>query len=127
MLATCCYFPRTMQASASNQPDSDYRTCDACGARVRRTEVHKNRYRQYICRDCRASGVHAVGRHRVRRVGHRWIQRMPVALVTFLAVILVLVFVPLVFMLLAQLHTYSNAGMVGDLKDLVRSINQWAH
>ena len=79
MLATCCYFPRTMQASASNQPDSDYRTCDACGARVHRTEVHKNRYRQYICRDCRASGVHAVGRHRVRR----WIQRMPVALVTF--------------------------------------------
>ena len=123
MLATCCYFPRTMQASASHQPDSDYRTCDACGARVRRTEVHKNRYRQYICRDCRASGVHAVGRHRVRR----WIQRMPVALVTFLAVILVLVFVPLVFMLLAQLHTYSNAGMVGDLKDLVRSINQWTH
>jgi hypothetical protein len=29
-------------------------------------------------------------------------------------------------MALSQLHGYSNAGMVQDLKDMVRSINQLA-
>ncbi len=52
---------------------------------------------------------------------------MPTALLAFLVVMLVLVLMPLAFMALAQLHSYSNAGMVEDLKELVRSINRLAH
>jgi hypothetical protein len=111
-----------MHAPASTQTTSEHRTCTACGATVHRTEVHKNRYGQYICRDCRASGVRAVGRHRMRHL----LQRMPTALVAFLAVMLVLVVVPVALMLLLQLHSYSNTSMIDDLKDLVRSINQMA-
>jgi len=33
------------------------RSCSACGEAVRRRDCHKNRYGQYICRDCRADGV----------------------------------------------------------------------
>jgi hypothetical protein len=54
------------------------------------------------------------------------VQRMPTALFAFLIVVLVLVLVPLAFFLLTQLHSYSNTGMVGDLKAMVRSINQMA-
>ena len=54
------------------------------------------------------------------------VQRMPTALVAFLVVLVVLVVLPLAVMLLLELHSYSNSGMVQDLKDTVRSINQWA-
>jgi len=111
-----------MQAPASIQPTSDHRTCSACGASVNRADVHKNRYGQYICKECRANGVRAVGKHRLRHL----FQRMPTALAAFLAVMLVLVVIPVAAMLLFQLHSYSNGSMVGDLKDLVRSINQMA-
>lgn len=108
-----------MQVPASSPADPAYRTCQACGAKVLRAEVHKNRYGQYICRACRSDGVRAVGRHRMR---HLW-QRMPTALVAFLVVLAVLVVLPLAVMLLLDLHTYSNTGMVEDLKDIVRAIN----
>ena len=111
-----------MHAPASPPPALDYRICSACDARVHRAEVHKNRYGQYICKACRSDGVRAVGRRRL----HHMVQRIPTALLTFLVVMLVLVLVPLAFFLLAQLHSYSNGGMVGDLKDVVRSINQTA-
>lgn len=111
-----------MTASAPSQAAQDMRTCNACSSRVHRDEVHKNRYGQYICKACRSDGVRAVGRRRV----HRLAQDMPVALVAFLGVILVLVVLPLVFFALSELHSYSNGGMVQDLKDMVRSINQWA-
>ena len=111
-----------MPASASPHAASDMRTCNACSTLVHRDEVHKNRYGQYICKACRADGVRAVGRRRV----HHLAQRIPTALVAFLVVIVVLVVLPLAFMALSQLHSYSNAGMVQDLKDMVRSINQWA-
>jgi hypothetical protein len=111
-----------MQAPASPPPALDHRTCGACGASVHRADVHKNRYGQYICNNCRADGVRAVGRQRLRHM----VQRMPTALFAFLIVVLVLVLVPLAFFLLTQLHSYSNTGMVGDLKAMVRSINQMA-
>jgi len=111
-----------MQAPASHPAASDHRTCNSCGTRVHRDEVHKNRYAQYICKACRAKGVRAVGRRRV----HHLVQRMPTALVAFLVMLVVLVVAPLVILMLLQLHSYSNTGMVQDLKDMVRSINQWA-
>lgn len=98
------------------------RTCNACGSCAHRDEVHKNRYGQYICKVCRAGGVRAVGRRRVLHMA----RRMPTALVAFLVVILVLVLLPVAFMALSQLHSYSNSGMVEDLKNMVRSINQLA-
>jgi hypothetical protein len=111
-----------MPASASPHAAPDMRTCNACSTLVHRDEVHKNRYGQYICKVCRASGVRAVGRRRV----HDLARRIPTALVAFLVVVVVLVVLPLAFMALSQLHGYSNAGMVQDLKDMVRSINQLA-
>jgi len=111
-----------MHAPASPPPALDHRICSGCDARVLRAEVHKNRYGQYTCKACRSNGVPAVGRRRL----HHVVQRMPTALLTFLVVMLVLVLVPLAFFLLAQLHSYSNGGLVDDLKDLVRSINQSA-
>ena len=108
-----------MQAPAPSLAPNAYRTCNACGAKVHREEVHKNRYGQYICKACRSDGVRAVGRH---RLGHL-VQRMPTALVAFLVVLAVLVVLPLALVLLLELHSYSNAGMVEDLKDLLRSIN----
>lgn len=111
-----------MPASASSHAASDMRNCNACRRRVHRDEVHKNRFGQYICKACRSDGVRAVGRRRV----HHLAQRMPTALVAFLVVILVLVVLPLAFMALSQMHSYSNGGLVQDLKDMVRAINQWA-
>lgn len=111
-----------MQTPAAPPPDVDHRTCSACGARVHRADVHKNRYGQYICSACRSNGVRAVGHQRLRHM----VQRMPTALLVFLAVIVMLVLVPLALWLLLQLHSYSNGGMIGDLKDMVRSINQMA-
>jgi hypothetical protein len=111
-----------MSSPEPGQNASAYRTCNACGAEVHRADVHKNRYGQYICKACRADGVRAVGRHQMRHL----MQRMPTALVIFLVVILVLVVLPLVAMVLIDMHSYSNSGMVQDLKDMVRSINQWA-
>ncbi len=114
--------PRTMQAPATPKPSSDYRTCIACGACVHRADAHKNRYGQHICKRCRSDGVRAVGRRRLQHL----VRRMPVALLAFLAVMVALVLVPLAFVLLVQLHSYSNGGMVGDLKDMLRSINRMA-
>lgn len=111
-----------MPAPASPPPDPSFRTCSACGARVHRAEVHKNRYGQYICKACRSDGVRAVGRRRL----HHMVRSMPTALLAFLVVMVVLVLVPLVFLLLAQLHSYSNGAMVDDIKDTVRSINRMA-
>ena len=71
---------------------------------------------------CRANGVRAVGRRRL----HLMIQRVPTALLVFLVVMAVVVILPLLFMLLLQLHSYSNGGMIDDLKDMVRSINRMA-
>lgn len=111
-----------MQDPAPSQAQDAYRTCNACGAKVHREEVHKNRYGQYICKACRSDGVRVVGRHRLRHL----VQRMPTALAAFLIVLAVLVVLPLVVLLLLEMHDYSNTGMVGDLKDMVRSINQLA-
>ena len=111
-----------MQAPASPPSALDQRTCTACGASVHRADVHKNRYGQYICKGCRADGVRAVGRQRLRHM----VQRMPTGLIIFLTVITLLVLLPLALWLLLQMHSYSNGGMIGDLKDMVRSINQLA-
>tara|TARA_R110001599_G_scaffold49437_1_gene141318 strand:- start:363 stop:701 length:339 start_codon:yes stop_codon:yes gene_type:complete len=111
-----------MQAPAPSQAPNTYRTCNACGAKVHREEVHKNRYGQYICKACHTDGVRVVGRHRL----HYLVRRMPIALAAFLVVLAVLVVLPLALVLLLELHSYSNAGMVEDLKDMVRSLNQWA-
>jgi hypothetical protein len=34
-----------------------YRKCFSCGASVLRQDCHKNRYGEYVCRACQASGV----------------------------------------------------------------------
>jgi len=114
-----------MSSLAQNSAVQEYRTCNACSTRVQRDEVHKNRYGQYICKACRRDGVRAVGRRRA----HHLVQRMPTALLAFLVVMLVtlvMVVVPLALMLLMKMHTYSNTGLVEDLKEVVRSINRMA-
>jgi hypothetical protein len=47
------------------------RACSACGAIVAREECHKNRYAQYICRQCQSTGIKFVRQrpsHRSRRL-----------------------------------------------------------
>ena len=45
------------------------KTCSSCGATVPREQIHRNRYREYICRECRARGVRFTWRRRAR---HEW-------------------------------------------------------
>ncbi|MFO1190865.1 MAG: hypothetical protein U1F00_01670 [Rhodoferax sp.] len=112
-----------MQAPASVHASTDMRTCSACRVRVHRDEVHKNRYGQYICKLCRNDGVRAVGLRRFQHLLHR----MPTALLAFLGVVLAMAVATLVVLAVVKAHSYSNAGMVEDLKSLVRSINRLAH
>lgn len=103
--------------------ESELRTCDACGARVHKLQTHKNRYAQYICRDCRASGVRAVGTKSIR---YFW-SRIPVLALGAIGGLLVIVLLFVLALLADSLHSYSNGGMVDDLKGAVRSLNQLAH
>jgi hypothetical protein len=34
-----------------------FRVCSACGATIERKDCHKNRYSEYICRKCHATGI----------------------------------------------------------------------
>ena len=114
--------PPPRQSPVSHYAASDLRTCNACSTRVHRDEVHKNRYGQYICKACRSDGVRAVGRRRISHLMHR----MPTALLAFLIVVLATAAILVALMTVGKLHTYSNGGMVEDLKALVRSINKLA-
>jgi hypothetical protein len=102
---------------------NDYRTCDACGARVPRSQVHKNRYAQYICRDCRSTGVKAVGAKSIRA----FLTRMPTLVLWGLGAVLVLVLLAVLLLVASSLHSYSNGGLIEDLKDAVRALNSLAH
>jgi hypothetical protein len=45
------------------------RVCNGCKLRVLRTECHRNRYGEYICRACQSGGVRFTWR---RRLYHHW-------------------------------------------------------
>jgi|GEM_PF-1893790 len=50
------------------------RVCSSCAATVERQDCHKNRYSQYICRQCQTAGVKFTGRQRLQQrpdVGRR--------------------------------------------------------
>ena len=42
------------------------RVCTACGATVQRRECHKNRYSEYICRNCQSDGIRFTWRARCK-------------------------------------------------------------
>ena len=42
------------------------RVCTSCGATVQRRECHKNRYSEYICRNCQSDGIRFTWRARYR-------------------------------------------------------------
>lgn len=101
---------------------NDFRICDACGASVQKRDVHKNRYAQYICRECRSSGVKAVGHKSFRYFG----SKIPKLALGAIGVLVSLVLLVVLALLASSLHSYSNGGMVEDLKDTIRSINRIA-
>jgi hypothetical protein len=47
------------------------RTCVGCGTVVSRRDSHRNRYGEYVCRSCEASGIKFSTYQRVRR----WLKR----------------------------------------------------
>ena len=102
---------------------NDFRICASCGARVQREDVHKNRYAQYICRQCRSSGVKAVGQKSIRH----FVSRIPVLALGAMGVLLLIVLLVVLALLASSLHTYSNGGLIDDLKGAVRSLNQLGH
>lgn len=49
--------------------------CFLCGATVARKDCHKNRYAQYICHPCQATGGNISWRVRVRQQGNALLRR----------------------------------------------------
>ena len=62
--------------------------CSACGEVVRRRDCHKNRYAEYICRQCQDKGIRFTPRRRLIRDGKKWLIRFLLMLVATVAVIL---------------------------------------
>ena len=61
-------------SSRSFSHSDSLRVCSSCAASVERQDCHKNRYSQYICRQCQNAGVKFTGRQRLRQrssVGRR--------------------------------------------------------
>lgn len=112
-----------MDLPARSHSATDLRTCSACGTAVHRSEVHKNRYAQYICKSCRSDGVRAVGRKKMRH----FFSRAPVAAAAMLAVVAFLVLAIGILVAGSRFHAYSSGGMVDDIKAMVKSLNQLVH
>lgn len=112
-----------MTSPALNHTQSELRTCASCSVQVPKADVHKNRYAQYICRNCRSSGVKVVGRKSLRRS----LSRMPAALALVLLGVVPVLLLLVIVIVASSVHSYSNGGMVDDLKSVVRSLNQMAH
>ena len=90
--------------------------------RVLRWQVHKNRYSQYICRDCRASGVKAVGAKSVRVFA----SKIPMVALGSVVALLVVLLLIVAAVLAGSVVSYANGGLIEALKDAVRSLNQLA-
>ena len=58
-------------SSSNSSPVGDVRVCSACAATVERKNCHKNRYSQYICRQCQEAGVKYTQRKRQGSAGRR--------------------------------------------------------
>lgn len=50
-----------------------FRKCSGCGLTVARGDCHRNRYGEYLCRNCQAAGMKFTGAVRLRR----WRRRTP--------------------------------------------------
>ena len=101
----------------------DFRICDSCGASVHKLDMHKNRYAQYICRECRSSGIKAVGRKNLRYL----VAKIPLLTLATIAGLMLVLVVLLLALLGSTMHSYSNGGMLEDLKSAVQSLNRMAH
>ena len=58
-------------SSRNSAHASALRVCSACAATVERKDFHKNRYSQYICRQCQEAGVKYTQRKRQGSLGRR--------------------------------------------------------
>ena len=56
---------------AANLLPAASKVCSSCGLVVARRDCHKNRYDQYICRACQASGVRFTRFTQLRFLGGR--------------------------------------------------------
>ena len=112
-----------MPPPVQTKPESEFRVCAACAAKVHRADAHRNRYAQYICRECRSSGVRAVGQKNLRY----FIAKIPVIALGAIAGLVLVLLLVILALLGSSLHSYSNGGLIDDLKGIVRSLNQMAH
>lgn len=103
---------------------SDVRSCAACGSVVDRSELHKNRYAQYICRQCRSAGVRFVG---IKHVSHLF-SKTPAAIIGMIVGAVAVLLLLAVLLLVSTLYySYSLGDLIEALKTLVRSVNKMAH
>lgn len=80
------------------------KTCSGCKREVLRQDCHRNRFGEYICRDCQNSGLKFTWRYALIR----WVRRHSRRLLTgFGYVLLGLLLLTTFFMLLEH---YSNGG-----------------
>jgi len=62
--------------------------CSACGEVVRRRDCHKNRYGEYICRQCQAKGIRFTPWRVFLHNGKKWLISFLLLLVATAIVIL---------------------------------------
>lgn len=77
------------------------KVCSACGATVARTDCHKNRYAEYVCRKCQTAGIKFTRRGQLRYLMRRG---LPVFLLSLFITSLALV---AIWALLMTLNTFS--------------------
>jgi hypothetical protein len=58
-------------STTANLPSATSKVCSSCGLIVARSDCHKNRYGEYICRACQASGVRFTRRAKFGFLGGR--------------------------------------------------------
>lgn len=66
-----------------------FRKCSGCGLTVSRGDCHKNRYGEYLCRNCQAAGMKFTGAARSRR----WRRRAPAIILSSLLAMAVIALV----------------------------------
>ena len=52
------------------------KSCSSCGETVLRTDCHRNRYGEFICRKCQAQGIKFTQRGRANQYVKSWLIRL---------------------------------------------------
>jgi hypothetical protein len=78
------------------------KVCATCGTHVEREDCHKNRFGEYICRNCQEAGIKFTWKQRLRQLTKTTVRRIVWSL-TFTAI--AVVFVWMFFNFLARMDS----------------------